>query len=140
MAISLRLPLSKNREPDPEPEEEWPVISTYTDDQAVEDGFKMEIAYAPKNSKLFELGRVFITPGALDLLRTMGVTPDPLLTRHQRGDWGNLSAEDHAANNAALKHGERLFSSYRFGVSEHKVWIITEWDRSSTTVQLPEEY
>ena len=61
-----------------------------------------------------------------------------LLERHRTGDWGNLDAEDTAANDAAVKHGGRLFSSYKVG--EEVVWIITEGDRSLTTLLLPEDY
>lgn len=61
-----------------------------------------------------------------------------LLERHRTGDWGNLDAEDAAANDAAVKHGGRLLSSYKVG--EEVVWIITESDRSVTTLLLPEDY
>jgi len=61
------------------------------------------------------------------------------LKRHLAGDWGDLDAEDCRVNDDALKHGDRLFSAY-----EHdglpKIWIITEWDRSVTTVLFPSEY
>jgi hypothetical protein len=61
-----------------------------------------------------------------------------LLTRHCSGDWGNVCKEDRQANDDALNSGERLLSSYEvFGV---KVWIITEWDRSYTTILMPSEY
>ncbi len=61
------------------------------------------------------------------------------LRRHNNGDWGDLCKEDKQANDYALTHDERLLSSYLFQGSE-KVWIITEWDRSATTVLFPEEY
>ena len=61
-----------------------------------------------------------------------------LLRRHGAGDWGNLCAADKAQNNRALKEGTRLLSAYELAGS--KVWIITEADRSYTTVLLPEEY
>lgn len=59
-------------------------------------------------------------------------------SRHAIGDWGDISEEDKASNDYALEHGERIFSAYENGDS--KIWIITEWDRSATTILFPEEY
>ncbi|MFN7915709.1 MAG: hypothetical protein U0Q55_10255 [Vicinamibacterales bacterium] len=84
----------------------------------------------------FRLGRLLATPGALCALN-----PDDLLAileRHAIGDWGDLCDEDKAANDAALKQGSRLLSAYC--LDGEKVWVITEADRSATTVLLPEEY
>ena len=86
----------------------------------------------------FVLGSLVATPAALNLLATTGLSPAELLHRHQRGDWGDICAEDEAANNDALKCGERLLSVYRVG--DGKVWVITEADRSVTTLLLPEDY
>ena len=62
------------------------------------------------------------------------------IRRHLNCDWGNLNKEDAAMNDMAFKHGEsRLFSVYEYSSSE-KIWIITEWDRSSTTVLFPSDY
>ena len=61
------------------------------------------------------------------------------LGRHASGDWGDLDAEDTAANNAALIHGGRLFSAYNLP-DAGRVWVITDADRSATTVLFPEEY
>lgn len=86
---------------------------------------------------LFELGVVVATPGALD-----EVVPEQmlaLLRRHASGDWGDVDGHDRRANNRALKDGLRLLSSYPVGTGG-KVWIITEADRSATTILLPEEY
>lgn len=97
----------------------------------------------PKNQisrlPLFELGQVVATPGALDALHSLGMIGLELLRRHHCGDWGDLDLEDIATNNAALKNGGRLFSSYQVN-QEVKIWIITEADRSATTFLLPEEY
>ncbi len=89
--------------------------------------------------RLFGLGVVVATPGALELLAATGTDPTELLRRHQGGDWGDVDAHDRRANNAALKHGTRLLSSYALP-SGAKVWILTEADRSATTMLLPDEY
>lgn len=86
----------------------------------------------------FSLGRVVATPGALHALDRAGMGALPLLARHQSGDWGQVDAEDRQTNEQALAHGWRLLSAYEVGGA--KVWIITEADRSATTVLLPEEY
>ena len=95
-------------------------------------------SHAPR-SVCFPLGRLLATPRALDLLDSRGIDAVELLDRHQRGDWGELSAEDVAANEFAIANGLRILSAYRIGEKE-RVWIITEADRSSTTVLLPEDY
>jgi len=87
----------------------------------------------------FLMGRVVATPGALDAISHAGQVPEELLGRHCTCDWGDLSESDHAQNNFALTAGERLFSAYHLTDST-KVWVITEWDRSVTTILLPEEY
>lgn len=88
---------------------------------------------------LFPLGKVVATPGALELLDDLHLSPLLFLVRHVIGDWGDLDAEDQQANQAALVHGYRLLSSYRLDEG-HKLWLITEADRSVTTLLLPEEY
>jgi hypothetical protein len=90
------------------------------------------------NKPLFNLGQTVATPGALDALQTAGVSPITLLVRHQCGDWGDLETEDKRANDQALKHGSRLLSAYLLGTV--KLWVITESDRSVTTILLPSEY
>jgi len=87
---------------------------------------------------LFNLGKVCATPGALAFLRENNLTPYEFLHRHHTGDWGELDDEDIEANRAALQYRSRLLSSYQVG--NQKLWIITEADRSVTTVLLPEEY
>jgi len=95
------------------------------------------MATAPRPA-LFSTGRVLATPAALIVLNAASITPDSLITRHVTGDWGELSIEDVDANQDALQHGWRLLSS--FNVGERKVWVITEADRSITTLLLPSEY
>lgn len=89
---------------------------------------------------LFSLGRVVATPGALKELETLGVTPLSLLDRHIAGDWSDMEKEDQRANKQALKEGSRVFSSYKLPPDSTKIWVITEADRSITTILLPEEY
>jgi hypothetical protein len=85
---------------------------------------------------LFGLGVVVATPAALGLVGP--VVAYGLLGRHAAGDWGDLDGHDRRANEAALRDGTRLFSAYETPAG--RVWIITEADRSSTCLLLPEEY
>jgi hypothetical protein len=87
---------------------------------------------------LLPLGRVVATPGALKLLSQMGKDPFGYIARHATGDWGELCAVDRRQNEIALRDGLRVLSSY--DVLPGRVWIITEADRSITTILLPEEY
>jgi hypothetical protein len=84
------------------------------------------------------LGRIVATPGALKLLTEARDHPLDLLARHATGDWGNLCAFDRRQNEIALREGLRVISSY--DVLAGRLWIITEADRSVTTILLPEEY
>lgn len=85
----------------------------------------------------FQLGAWAITRNALDLLDPQDVFD--ALKRHSQGDWGDVPSEDKFLNNEALKEGGRLFSAYKDRNSE-PFWIITEADRSITTILLPEDY
>lgn len=87
----------------------------------------------------FCLGRIFMTPGAIESLDEAGELPTGFLDRHQKGDWGNVDANDAEENELSLKEGFRILSSYRTK-ADVKIWVITEADRSSTTILLPEEY
>jgi hypothetical protein len=84
----------------------------------------------------FPLGEVVITANAHHRLDPAAVREG--LKRHASGDWGNLDPEDMRLNEDALKHGDRLLSAY--GEGEARFWIITESDRSVTTVLMPEDY
>jgi hypothetical protein len=88
---------------------------------------------------LFPPGRLVATPGALALLERVNKSPLEFLSRHLRGDWGDLCQEDKTENELSLKYGLRLVSSYPITDTE-KLWVITEADRSVTTLLLPEEY
>ena len=88
------------------------------------------------NQPAFELGQIVATPGALAALRKAGQQPGEFLTRHVNRD---LSDEDRKENDYSLEHGFRLLSSYRTNAGD-KLLIITESDRSVTTLLLPQEY
>jgi hypothetical protein len=105
----------------------------------------------------FPLGKLYATPGALSALAEIGVSQKPLsvqfaddqanamtlalpyMRRHACGDWGDVDAEDAEANAEALECGSRLLSAYQLESGE-RLWIITEADRSSTTILLSGEY
>lgn len=88
---------------------------------------------------LFVLGRLFATPGAIVAAKEADDNLIVYLYRHAAGDWGDLSREDLLANAAALREGARLLSAYHMK-DGRKVWVITEADRSATTILLPDEY
>jgi hypothetical protein len=85
------------------------------------------------------LGRLVATPGALAALTAAEQLPHEFLARHLRGDWGDLSTEDQHENEWSLRAGCRLLSAYHTTHGQ-KLWIITEADRSATTILLPSEY
>ncbi|QDU96224.1 hypothetical protein [Lignipirellula cremea] len=91
------------------------------------------------NKPRFPLGQVVATPGALDALETNGQTPIELLQRHIVLDPGELDEEDQQTNEQAVADGGRILSSYLLKDAT-KVWGITEADRSSTCILLPDEY
>jgi hypothetical protein len=88
---------------------------------------------------LFKLGQVVATPGALEALKDAGQMPGEFLARHAAGDWGELGKEDARENDKSVKHGWRILSSYKTR-KDVVIWVITEADRSSTCLLLPEEY
>lgn len=85
----------------------------------------------------FPLGQVVATPGLLSKVNQDEVAV--ALSRHEHGDWGDLESDDCHINNMALRQGGRIFSAYTSRVGT-KFWIITEADRSVTTILLPSEY
>src|SRR5258708_40346455 len=87
----------------------------------------------------FALGQTYVTPGAEEALMIAGQTGIEFLRRHMSQDWGDISDEDVRENELSLKGGFRLLSAYRTTKGQ-KLWIITEADRSSTTIVLPAEY
>jgi hypothetical protein len=98
------------------------------------------------SAPLFPLGQVVATPGALDAARYPGQFLE-LLARHVRGDWGCVDPEDAATNDEAVQTGLRILSAYPIdpgrpcaGYGENCLWVITEADRSVTTILLPDDY
>jgi hypothetical protein len=89
---------------------------------------------------LFNLGLVVATPGALRAIEENNVDSWSLLMRHVNGDWGCVPEEDRLENLLSVENGYRVMSSYPMNERGDKLWIITEADRSSTCLLLPEEY
>ncbi len=87
---------------------------------------------------LFALGRTVQTPFAKDELTRLNYSPLDLLRRHMSGDWSEMDVEDQQSNREAISEGSRIFSAYI--IQGTKFWVITEADRSSTTILLPSEY
>ena len=88
---------------------------------------------------LFELGTIYITPGAIEALKESNQNGTDFLKRHQNGDWGIVDKRDENENEISVTQGFRILSAYMTNKGE-KLWIITEADRSSTTILLPSEY
>lgn len=95
---------------------------------------------------LFSPGHIVATPAALELIYEHGASVPQLLHRHLTGDWQEMCKADSDANWGAVLEGEtRVFSSFDIAPKGHagkpiKIWVITEWDRSVTTVLRPEDY
>jgi hypothetical protein len=89
-------------------------------------------------TRLFSVGQLFSTPGALKACASFPMPPDVLLVRHVSGDWSDMSKDDQEANRRSIDDGSRIFSAYQYG--EHQFFVITEADRSSTTILLAHEY
>jgi hypothetical protein len=87
----------------------------------------------------FSLGQVVATPGALAAIQEAQDSLWPYLARHAAGDWGEVGREDKAENELSLREGFRILSVYTIK-SGVKIWVLTESDRSATTILLPEEY
>lgn len=96
----------------------------------------------------FEKGHILATNGIKNIMATnskFSFFCQECLEKHSSGDWGNLEIEDKVSNDFALENQERILSSYDFPKdlkikNEQKIWIITEWDRSFTTLLFPSEY
>ena len=88
---------------------------------------------------LFPLGQIVATTGALAAMEDARQTPADFLNRHVAGDWGEIDPEDKGLNEQALKDDARIFSVYQTSKGV-KLWVITEADRASTCILLPDEY
>lgn len=95
----------------------------------------------PETAPQFTLGRVVATRGVLEMMNEQGLQPFHYLHRHVNGDWGDMADSDKASNEDAVANGRRIFSAYNLvGMPESRLWVITEADRSVTTLLLPSEY
>src|ERR1700753_2516256 len=94
---------------------------------------------AVRREERFPLGQVLLTPGAIEALEEAGQTPHEFLSRHARLEQGELNAEDHKENLFSVDRALRIFSACKTGRGI-KLWVITEADRSVTTILLPSEY
>ena len=94
---------------------------------------------AIRQKKNVPLGRIVSTPAALKVLEDAGQSPAEFLDRHSQGDWGEVDGDDWELNDQALEDGSRILSAYRTKANI-RIWIITEADRSSTCLLLPDEY
>jgi hypothetical protein len=91
------------------------------------------------SNHLFPLGKIVATPGAISALDEAGQNPATFLKRHQSGDWGDCDEADRKENDLSVREEFRIFSVYHTSAGQ-KIWVITEADRSSTCVLLPDEY
>jgi hypothetical protein len=87
----------------------------------------------------FPLGKLLMTPGAIDALDQSGESALSFLRRHAAGDWGTVGGEDRKLNDEATINGSRILSAY-LTTRGDRIWIISEADRSATTILLPDEY
>ena len=101
--------------------------------------FRRKLGILNEKSILFSLGNIYMTAGAKEALTESNQEPIEFLSRHVRGDWGEVCKEDADENNFSVKNGFRILSAYKTTKGE-KLWIITEADRSATTILLPSEY
>ena len=92
-----------------------------------------------QTQKLFPLGQIVATPGAIEALTEAKTPPMSLLIRHVAGDFGDIDSEDWQTNLDAIQEHARILSAYSLKTGE-KLWIITEADRSSTCILRPDEY
>jgi hypothetical protein len=98
-----------------------------------------EPPFDPDRKPRFNLGRVVGTPGALEAFSQAGQDPLALLGRHVTGDWGEVPDEDKAENEFSVNNNLRIMSAYTLS-NGVQVWVVTEADRSATTILLPDEY
>ena len=100
---------------------------------------RIKLEKAMRRPGKFELGHTVATRGAIEAMREASHFPVEFLIRHKHGDWGELDPEDRAENERSLSLGYRLLSAYDTR-KEERIWVVTEADRSSSTILLPSEY
>ena len=101
--------------------------------------FRHKLEMLNESKVLFPLGNVYLTIGAREALEESNQTAMEFLTRHQSGDWGDVCEDDKQENEISIRMDFRILSSYKTNLGE-KLWIITEADRSSSTIICPYEY
>jgi hypothetical protein len=101
--------------------------------------FRQKLERLNEKAILFPLGSIYLTVGAKDVLEESGQNAFEFLNRHQSGDWGEVCHSDKKENELSLREGFRLLSSYKTNLGD-KLWLISEADRSVTTILLPSEY
>lgn len=115
----------------------FPVVSKYEKIFWLRFRLKLETLNNP--AILFALGQVYLTVGAQEALDESNQLPNEFLEMHQKGNWGIVGKDDWQENDFSVKNGFRILSAYKT-VRGIKLWLITEADRSTTTILLPEEY
>ncbi len=101
--------------------------------------FRRKLEILNESAVLFPLGEVYLTVGAKEALEESNQLSNEFLAKHQKGDWGIICEDDKKENELSVKEGFRILSAYKTD-RDVKIWVITEADRSSTTVLLPDEY
>ena len=91
------------------------------------------------NTRMFELGQIVTTPAVLEAFRKTGESPMKFIDRHVTGDWDHMNKNDRHANELSLQSGARIFTAFDLQ-DQTRIWVITEADRSATTLLLPEDY
>ncbi len=101
--------------------------------------FRRKLEMLNESKVLFPLGKVYLTIGAREALEEANQTPNEFLAKHKSGDYGDICKDDRRENELSVKEGFRILSSYKTSTGV-KLWLITEADRSATTLLLPEDY
>lgn len=101
--------------------------------------FRWKLEILNEKAFLFPIGNVYLTDGAKEALEESSQTAIEFITRHQKGDWGDVCEDDKKENELSLREGFRILSSYKTSKGI-KIWVITEADRSSSCLLLPSEY
>jgi len=114
-----------------------PIVSKY--EKIFWLNFRRKLEMLNESAILFPLGQIYLTVGAQESLDESNQLPNEFLDMHQKGNWGIVGQDDWRENDFSVKNGFRILSAYKTAKDE-KLWIITEADRSATTILLPSEY